>query len=39
MEKIGDTQDIEAEKYFYKIIPCIVSQKLIGPYDGMNRFY
>ena len=39
MEKMGDTQDVEACKYFYKITPCTVFQKLIGPYDGMNRFY
>ena len=30
MEKIGDTQDVESEIYFYKIIYCPVFRKLIG---------
>jgi len=32
IEKIGGTQDVEAEEYFYKISPCTVFQRLIGHY-------
>lgn len=34
MEKIGGTQDVESEKYFYKIIYCPDFGKLIGLYHS-----